>query len=680
MESSHRGKIFLFSLLLLFHVSWVFRAFADSVVIDDENLGIEQKFEYADVLDVLKRSQFQLDKLMENLSRLEKLEGLMENLILLVSRLESRLLEDPKDKKLENLILLVSKLESRLVECPKGQNLEDKKSSSEVINEVVLGEKLEKKKIGGSLESKLVDGKFLGAVSVTKYSPLWLERFQFISAVRLGSDATSINVLPFRDSEGLSKYVAIGDDRGKVYAFSRNGEILVDFQTSLSSPITAYASYLSVYKNESVVLTGHEDGGILMHRILEVVPDGDDRAALHMETVRKFASPEIEEGGSSIVSLEVHHVGRNRYILSTEFGGKLRVFRENGTVYGSTTPKSRPLAFLKQRLLFLTETGAGSLDLRTMKIRESECEGLNNSIAKSYVFDATERSKAYGFTSDGDLIHVLLLGDHLNFKCRVRSKRKLEMAEPLSFQAIKGYLLIANQETVSLYNVSSQHYIRSGGPRLLFSAGHDEIVASFLNTQSLELNDKSRKVIPLVASDQEKLVILGLGSGYLGIYGSNLPVFKNEFNTMLWTSPVLFFLIFLLGAYYFFSKKREALTSWGPDDHFTSASVTSGAPVGSTQGERSYADSSRNSDLMDLRGSSLRGPSGRYVSPSRYSGGPASAYRSNSADTNSRPSSVDPNFRTTAELKFRGSNLETPGYPKRRDSLFVNSQIVDDGK
>ncbi|KAF3619723.1 putative outer envelope pore protein 24A, chloroplastic-like [Capsicum annuum] len=651
MASSYKGKFFLFTLLLLFHESWVFSS--ESVVIEEENklenLEVEEKFEHVDALAVLKRHQIQL----------EKLEVLVEN-----------------------LGLLVSKLESRLVDYPKGQILEDKK--------FVLGEK---KKIQdeGSLENKVVDGERVGKVVVTKYSPMWLERFQFISAVRLGSDATSINVLPFRDAEGLSKYVAIGDDRGKVYAFSRNGEVLVDFQTSLSSPITAFVSYLSVYKNESVVVTGHENGGILMHRIWEVVmPDGDDRAALHMETVGKFASPDIEEGGSSILSLEVHHVGRNRYILSTDIGGKLRVFRENGTVYGVTTPKSRPLAFLKQRLLFLTETGAGSLDLRTMKIRESECEGLNNSIAKSYVFDATERSKAYGFTSNGDLIHVLLLGDNMNFKCRVRSRRKLEMAEPLSFQSIKGYLLIANRERVSLYNVSSLHYVRSGGPRLLFSAGHDEIIASFLNSQSLELNDEIRKVIPLVASDQEKLVVLGLGSGYLGVYRSNLPVFKNEFNTMLWTSPVLFFIVFLLFAYYFFAKKKEALTSWGPDDPFTSTSVTSGAPLGSSQGERSYPESSRgdrpypessrNADIMDLRGSSLRGPSGRYVSPSRYSGGTTGAYRSNSADTNSRPSSVDPNYRTTSELKFRGSNLETPGFPKRRDSLFVNSQIVDDGK
>ncbi|KAH0919277.1 hypothetical protein HID58_026937, partial [Brassica napus] len=83
-----------------------------------------------------------------------------------------------------------------------------------------------------------------------------------------------------------------------------------------------------------------------------------------------------------VTLLEVHHVGRVRYILATDLTGKLTVFTENRTVHGSVTPTSRPLVFLKQRLLFLTETGAGSLDLRSMKIRESDCEGLNSSLAR----------------------------------------------------------------------------------------------------------------------------------------------------------------------------------------------------------------------------------------------------------------------------------------------------------
>ncbi|CAK9178535.1 unnamed protein product [Ilex paraguariensis] len=626
------------------------RSHIDSVVVvEDEHVSTDHHREpYGDdALSVLNQHQIQL----------EKLEALVKNLGELVSRLESRFTDEEKFK--------VERL-SRLG-IQEQDKYDRRKSDGDGFAEKIGHEGLESK--------KRYNGR-VGAVSVTKYSPFWSEKFRFVSAVKLGSDVTCINVLPFRDYEGLTRYVAVGDDQGRIYVFSRNGDVLVEFSTLSDSPVTAMVSYLSIYKNETVLVTGHENGVILMHRVWEV-SSGEESSLLRIESVGKFPLPEVGEDGSTITILEVHHVGRTRYILSSDDSGKIRVFRESGTQYGLAVPKSRPLVFLKQRLLFLTETGAGSLDLRTMKIRESECEGLNNSVAKNYVFDATERSKAYGFTSEGDLIHVILLGDIMNFKCKVRSKRSFDMNKPLAFQAIKGYLLLVNQEKVSVYNVSSQHYARAGGPRLVFSAGLDEIIASFMNNQAVDIDSQNRRVIPLVASDREKLVILSLGGGYVGMYRSKLPVFKGEFNSMLWTSPVLFFILFLFGAWQFFANKKEALTSWGPNDPFTSTSATNGAPLGSGSGDRTLADSSsRNADIMGLRGASLRGTTRRYGSPPRYPGGTASSYVPTSADTNSRPaSSGDPHFRTASELRFRGSNAESTG---RRESIFVSSQPVDD--
>ncbi|KAL2515720.1 putative membrane protein-like [Forsythia ovata] len=97
---------------------------------------------------------------------------------------------------------------------------------------------------------------------------------------------------------------------------------------------------------------------------------------------------------------------------------------------------------------------------------------------------------------------------------------------------------------------------------------------------------------------------------------------------------------------------------------------------GLARGERSFTDSSRNADIMDLRGSGLRAPSRRF-SPPRYSGGSASPYRP-SPDADSRPSPIDPRFRTTSELKFRGSSIETTSVPKRREGIYVNSQVIND--
>ena len=98
-----------------------------------------------------------------------------------------------------------------------------------------------------------------------------------------------------------------------------------------------------------------------------------------------------------------------------------------------------------------------------------------------------------------------------------------------------------------------------------------------------------------------------------------------------------------------------------------------------SSGDRSFADSSsRSAEVMDIRGGALRAPTRRYGSPPRYPGGAASSYRLGSADHNSRPASVDPDFRAASELKYRASTMEPPGFSKRRDGLFGGNQVVND--
>ncbi|EEF52548.1 uncharacterized membrane protein At1g75140 [Ricinus communis] len=649
MASTHKGKLFSF-LYFIFILVAVFINYSRSVPIQQDHDDHHSPYHEPEAeTRVVSNPQEVL---------LRKLEELVRNLSEVVARLETKLSESAK------IVPPTAGFRNQEQHRANQINLDAKKSVAKVQEE--------------EIDDKIQDKERARAVPVTKYSPFWSERFQFVSAVKLDSDATCVNVLPSRDFEGFSKYVAVGDDQGRVYVFSRNGDVLIEFYTMSKSPVTAMVSYLSVYKNESVVVTGHQNGVVLVHKVHEML-NGEEWGTLFMETVGKFVPSDLGGEGLPLTLLEVHHVGRSRYILSSDVGGKIRILRENGTVHGSVIPTSRPIAFLKQRLLFLTESGAGSLDLRNMKVRESDCEGLNHSLVRNYVFDATERSKAYGFTSEGNLIHVVLVGDIMNFKCRVRSKRKFDMDEPLTLQAIKGYLLAVNAEKVFAYNVSTQHYVRVGGPRLLFSAGLDEIRSSFLNYQAMDVLTERSSVIPLMASDREKLVVLGLGGGYVGMYRSNLPVFKGEFNTMLWTSPVLFFILFLFGAWQFFAKKKEALTSWGPDDPFSSPAATTGASLGSSSGDRAFADSSsRRDDIMELRSGGLRGPPRRYVSPSRYPGGASGSFRPSSADANSRPTSVDPNYRPSSELKYRGPTLEPTGFPKRRENLYVNNQVVDD--
>ncbi|GFP92355.1 uncharacterized membrane protein at1g75140 [Phtheirospermum japonicum] len=631
-------------------------AYPNSVIEKDtknENPFEEINLENNPDFSFLKKQQLQLEKLQE----------LVQNLTKLVARLESQFTESPvKVKTLplspppDDAIKTVEKVKEEKDFCSKEDD--------------VL-----------PVEGLIKNGPKASKGTVLKYNTFWPEKFHFVSAVKLRSSPTCLNVLPYRDHEGLSKYFAVGDDKGKLYIFLKTGDVSLEIDLfsgpDESSPITAIASLLSVFKNETLVVTGHENGVVVIHRVWDTLT-GDEWNSLRVERIGRFDTP----GGSRVNILEAHHVGRKRYILATDDIGNIRVLGEDGKLHGSVTPSRRPIAFLKQRLLFLTETGAGSLDLRTMKLKETECEGLNHTFANNYVFDAVDRTKAYGLTSEGDLVHTLLLGDVMNFKCRVRFKRKLDLDQPITaLQAIRGYLLLASKEKVFVYNVSTQHYVRASGLRLLFTAGLDEITSSFLNQQQTvdpNVDEETGLSEPLIAGDYEKDVVLSLGNGYVALYRSNLPVLKNEFNSILWTSPVLFFIIFLFVAWHFFANKKDALTSWGPDDPFT-ASATGGASLGSGAGERpSYSESSRNSEIMDLRGSSgLRGSS-RYISPPQYAGGPGNPYRAGN-ELDSRPGHADTRYRTNAELKYRGSHVEGVGVTRRRDALFVNSQLVDDG-
>ncbi|KAK1286400.1 putative membrane protein [Acorus calamus] len=503
------------------------------------------------------------------------------------------------------------------------------------------------------------------AVSVTKYRPSWSERFQFVAAMRLSSDPTAANVLPIEDSEGSSKYVAVGDDRGTLYVFSSSGDVIAERPTPSDAGVTSMLSVLSIHRNESLIFTGHADGSVLAHRVWES-PNGDDWPALSVGKPRTLIS-----GGSPVLILEVYQIARTRYIVSSSEAGMISVFMENGTVIGTVASPNRPLAFMKQRLLFLTETGVGSLDLRTMTVRESECEGLNGSTVKAFAFDSLDRSKAYGITSDGDFVKVLLIREAAHPKCRVWLKKKSEMDGPVAMQVIKGYVLISNYKRVFVYNVSSNQYKRIGAPRLLFFASFEELKSQFLDSRvpSVETSHTQK---PIVASDRDKLVVISLGGGYVGIYSWNFPVFKVESNTMLWSSPVLLFMVVLFGFLYCYIK--EAVV-WNPDDGFVNTGVVGGGtpPSGlGGPGERAYVDSPRTTDLREpalVGGGARRGPTRRYVSPSRYPGGTAIPYRAGSAE---------PGFRTTGELTFRGSNIETAAFPNRRDRFYAGNQTAED--
>jgi hypothetical protein len=146
----------------------------------------------------------------------------------------------------------------------------------------------------------------------------------------------------------------------------------------------------------------------------------------------------------------------------------------------------------------------------------------------------------------------------------------------------------------------------------------------------------------MMACNRDKLIVVGFGGGYVGIYRSTLPVHKlPDFNAKLWSSPIFISVILLLVAWQLLSRKRDP----APTDTGNPVMQLAPNPVASGFGYR------------ETREGGLGKARSRYESPSRgYSSKPV-AYGQSAM--NYRASSSDPNYST------------------RREPLFANQTVGD---
>ncbi|KAJ7551356.1 hypothetical protein O6H91_06G011600 [Diphasiastrum complanatum] len=535
----------------------------------------------------------------------------------------------------------------------------------------------------GDATDRSKDG-YDGAVTVARYKPAWSEHFQFLAAVKVKEQVSCLHILSRDGDDGSIRYVAVGDATGRVYLFNSFGDLLLDFRTHSPASVTVMQS-ISLRKNETLFVTGHSNGDVLAHKIRETgyhgSSSGDGWHKLFMEFLHPFlhtsptsavsgapssasrtafpdplaeASHEELQKTTPITNLEIYRVGRMRYLLVSDKAGRISVFRDNGTLYGVAESPSRPLAFLRsmstQKMLFLTESGAASLDLRTMAVRSSPCSGLDGSTVILYAFDAVVRSKAYGVTAAGELIHVVLSGDTLHFECHTRGpKRKLEIEPPLALHGFKGYLLAATMHEIIVCNTTMQFgfgpaSIRVAAPRPIFRAPVEDIVTISVNMQI------SKSEFPVLAGDRERLVVLGFGDGYVGIFRSTLPVFKPlDFSAKLWSSPIIISVVVLMGVWFFFGRKRDLGLASFPDAPIYGAIDSSVSGISKYENVRAGYGEIRDR-LEDSR---------EYGSPTRTFTASRSSYG-------------------TGSLNFRASSVEPVPYSTRRDAAFSSNELVGD--
>eukprot|EP00850_Spirogloea_muscicola_P009483 SM000053S17440 [mRNA] locus=s53:339274:341979:- [translate_table: standard] len=290
-----------------------------------------------------------------------------------------------------------------------------------------------------------------------------------------------------------------------------------------------------------------------------------------------------------VAGLELFRAGHARFILVLDGGGQMLAFRGNGTLHGAAAAPARPLAFLRgppthrasaTRPVFLTEAGAGSLDLRDMVMKGTGCQGLGGSHVAAYVFDVAGRSKAYGLTHDGELVYVSLSGDTQHFDCRVRERLDVGLTGPaVSLQGLRGYLVVATPDVVAVYNTttattsSKSERQRAAGDssgvgdggggagslRLLFRARARSIQGP--------VPPNSRLVM---VSDREQLLLLAFSGGHVAIFRSTLPVLRSpEFTAKFWSSPLLVAVLVLVGAQKRVDGAAGSLDADAADGDFT---------------------------------------------------------------------------------------------------------------
>eukprot|EP00271_Cylindrocystis_brebissonii_P018243 TRINITY_DN5087_c0_g3_i2.p1 TRINITY_DN5087_c0_g3~~TRINITY_DN5087_c0_g3_i2.p1 ORF type:complete len:908 (+),score=147.82 TRINITY_DN5087_c0_g3_i2:455-3178(+) len=449
----------------------------------------------------------------------------------------------------------------------------------------------------------------------------WDERFDLLAAVSVAAEVSALQTLPPESPDGISRYVLVGDGDGKLHVFRPRGDLILTYQTASTAAVTSILP-IAIRRNDTWLVTGHADGAVLVQQLSDptavtdgaaretgrvtitflraLVPSvsaygGDQAEDERQESQRKrikelegqdssFDDPNGEElgavveqhpfaslhsgpsAGPPITTLELYRSGNSRYILVADVAGRIRVFRSNGSLYGESYSAHRPLAFLRtpssQRLLFLTETGAASLDLKSMQVRTSECIGMNGSTVGAYGFDSSGRSKAYGVTTDGELLHVALTGDTFDFDCHVRQRELLGTekggAAPC---ALKGYVLMASLGSLDVWNVTTKMGLFSSSPtsstvRPVTSLSLDEFGASF--SKGLQ----EPRLWPLMTCNRERLVVLAFSEGVVGIFSSTMPVPKAPpLNVRTWSSPIVIALVIIIGAWQFLANRKVGPSS-----------------------------------------------------------------------------------------------------------------------
>jgi len=415
--------------------------------------------------------------------------------------------------------------------------------------------------------------------TVAKFRAGWFDHMALQSAVKVDSEVSALLVLPQDGGEGLARYIAIGDVEGKVYIFRPQGELIIEFHSGIFSPVTALSAYV-IRRNETMLMTGHQDGSITSHKIGEQIhldsqlPDDlfvltvvhKVTASLARHSGASATRREGEDGDAAEASqlvevdaalgpvafIESFRAAQMRFIVAVNHQGEMTVLKENGTLHGTARTGARVVRLRAggAYAVYVTENGVGALDLLTLHATHDPCKHMNETRLVSASFDSVMGSKVYALTSEGEIL-TLFLGGERKTECSVRSRRAAGVAPPGALAPIKGYLLAATSQEVWAFNTTGS---TRSGPRYVLQDDLDKVGQSFGHTPSLVCSEFP----PMLAYNKQRQVVVSLCNGLVGIFESHLPITTPpQWNPKLWSQPLFIGAIVLVAMWQFYSQKRK---------------------------------------------------------------------------------------------------------------------------
>ena len=64
--------------------------------------------------------------------------------------------------------------------------------------------------------------------AVAKRREMWGDHLKLLSAVKVDGEVSALMVLPQSGSEGLARYIAVGDTQGRLYIFRPSGDLVIE--------------------------------------------------------------------------------------------------------------------------------------------------------------------------------------------------------------------------------------------------------------------------------------------------------------------------------------------------------------------------------------------------------------------------------------------------------------------